>query len=104
MGMYKYAFMALRGYLELTLFGIKLSTNEFDFKLWKSEKLDVSWKQIVDEEKVLFSKIKSSLSSSVRIKNSLMFFNLLCIFLVHLLNNQCYLQCNPQNLLMHFFY
>lgn len=56
MGMYKYAFMALRGYLELTLFGIKLSTNELDYKLWKSEKLDVSWAQIVDEDKGLFSK------------------------------------------------
>ena len=56
MGLYKYAFMALRGYFELTLFGIQLSSNELNFRLWKQAELDLYWSQIIDEESGIFSK------------------------------------------------
>ena len=55
MGLYKYSFMALRGYFELMLFGIQLSTNELNFRLWKQSELDIYWSQIIDEEKGIFS-------------------------------------------------
>lgn len=55
MGLYKYSFMALRGYLELTLFGIHLSTNELDFRLWKHSELDLYWSQIVNVDNGIFS-------------------------------------------------
>lgn len=56
MGLYKYSFMALRGYFELTLFGIQLSSNELNFRLWKQSELDLYWSQIMDEENGIFSK------------------------------------------------
>lgn len=55
MGLYKYSFMALRGYFELTLFGVRLSTNELDFRLWKQSELDLYWSQIVDTDNGIFS-------------------------------------------------
>lgn len=55
MGLYKYSFMALRGYFELTLFGILLSTNELNFRLWKQSELDLYWSQIVDVDNGIFS-------------------------------------------------
>lgn len=56
MGLYKYSFMALRGYFELTLFGVQLSTNELNFRLWKQSELDLYWSHIIDEENGIFSK------------------------------------------------
>lgn len=55
MGLYKYSFMALRGYFELTLFGIQLSTNELNYRLWKQSELDLYWSQIVDLDNGIFS-------------------------------------------------
>lgn len=55
MGLYKYSFMALRGYFELTLFGIQLSTNELNYRLWKQSELDLYWSQIVDPDNGIFS-------------------------------------------------
>lgn len=43
MGLYKHAFISLRSYFEATLFGVQLSTNELNFRLWKSESLDLYW-------------------------------------------------------------
>lgn len=55
MGLYKYSFMALRGYFELTLFGIQLSTCELNYRLWKNSELDLYWSQIIDPENGIFS-------------------------------------------------
>ena len=56
MGLYKHAFISLRSYFEATMFGIQLSTNEFNFRLWKSETLDLYWSQIMDDNEGIFSK------------------------------------------------
>lgn len=54
MGLYKYSFMALRGYFELTLFGVQLSTSELNYRLWKQSELDLYWSQIVDPDNGIF--------------------------------------------------
>uniref|UniRef100_UPI004026222F hypothetical protein n=1 Tax=Roseburia faecis TaxID=301302 RepID=UPI004026222F len=56
MGLYKNAYMSLRGYLELTLFGIELSSSDFEFRLWKEGSKDVHWSEIIDCDKGIFSK------------------------------------------------
>ena len=56
MGLYKQAFISLRSYFEATMFGIQLSTNELNFRLWKSETLDLYWSQIMDDNEGIFSK------------------------------------------------
>lgn len=56
MGLYKNAYMSLRGYLELTLFGIQLSSSDFEYRLWKRGIKDVHWSEITDVEKGIFSK------------------------------------------------
>ena len=56
MGLYKHAFISLRSYFEATMFGIQLSTNELNFRLWKSETLDLYWSQIMDDNEGIFSK------------------------------------------------
>ena len=56
MGLYKHAFISLRSYFEATLFGVQLSTNELNFRLWKSESLDLYWSQITNENEGIFSK------------------------------------------------
>lgn|SRR5574344_1090324 len=55
MGLYKNAYMSLRGYFELTMFGIKISTSDLDFRLWKKGEKDVHWSEITDKEQGIFS-------------------------------------------------
>jgi hypothetical protein len=55
MGLYKYSFMALRGYFELTLFGIQLSASELNYRLWKQSEMDLYWSQLVDPDNGIFS-------------------------------------------------
>ena len=55
MGLYKYAFMSLRSYFEAVLFGVQLSANELDFRLWKSESLDLYWSRIINEDDGIFA-------------------------------------------------
>ncbi len=50
MGLYKNAYMSLRGYFELTLFGILISTSDFAFRKWKNDKKDVRWCEITGED------------------------------------------------------
>lgn len=54
-GMYKHAYTSLRSYFELFLFGIKLSVNELDFRMWKSNKKDLYWSEIIHEDNGVFS-------------------------------------------------
>ena len=54
MGLYKHAFISLRSYFEATLFGVQLSANELNFRLWKSEALDLYWSQITNENDGIF--------------------------------------------------
>lgn len=56
-GLYKHAYMALRSYFELFLFGIKLSHNEFEFRLWKNGNKDLYWSEITDDDNGIFSSI-----------------------------------------------
>ena len=62
-GFYKEAFVALRQTLEHFLFALLLSTNDFNYRLWKREQYGMSWKQITDEENGVFSKKFISLYS-----------------------------------------
>jgi hypothetical protein len=55
MGLYKHAFISLRSYFEAALFGIQLSANELNFRLWKSESLDLYWSQITNEDNGIFA-------------------------------------------------
>ena len=55
MGLYKHAFISLRSYFEATLFGVQLSANELNFRLWKSEALDLYWSQITNENDGIFA-------------------------------------------------
>lgn len=55
MGLYKHAFISLRSYFEATLFGVQLSANELNFRLWKSESLDLYWSQITNENDGIFA-------------------------------------------------
>ncbi|MDD6858143.1 MAG: hypothetical protein PUD71_07165 [Lachnospiraceae bacterium] len=54
-GLYKYAYMTLRSYFELFLFGISLSINLLDYKLLNNGDRDLYWSEIVDEDNGLFS-------------------------------------------------
>lgn len=56
MGLYKNAYMSLRGYFELTLFGVLISTSDLDFRLWKQGKKDVHWSEVTNDENGIFSK------------------------------------------------
>lgn len=53
--LYKQAFTALRACLEHTMFGIQLTTNLYQYLRWKSNKQDVYWSQISDENTGLLS-------------------------------------------------
>ncbi|MFQ6805133.1 MAG: hypothetical protein ACLRT5_10135 [Lachnospiraceae bacterium] len=55
MGLYKHAFISLRNYFEAILFGVQLSTNELNYRLWKSGALDLYWSQITNENEGIFS-------------------------------------------------
>lgn len=55
-GLYKEAMMSLRQFLEHMLFALLLSTNDYNYRLWKRGKYDMSWSQIVDSEKGIFAK------------------------------------------------
>ena len=55
-GLYKEAMMSLRQFLEHMLFALFLSTNDYNYRLWKRGKYDMSWSQIVDSEKGIFAK------------------------------------------------
>lgn len=54
-GFYKEAIMALRQFLEHTLFAVMLSTNDYKYRLWKAGKIDMSWTQLMDRENGIFS-------------------------------------------------
>ena len=56
MGAYKHAYTMLRSYYELFMFGIYMSTDEYQFRLWKSGERDLYWAEIVDVDKGLFSR------------------------------------------------
>jgi len=56
MGLYKHAYFALRSCIELLSFGIFLSTNELNYRLWKQGQFDISWAAIVDENSGVYSK------------------------------------------------
>lgn len=56
MGLYKNAYMSLRGYFELTLFGVLISTSDLDFRLWKQGLKDIHWSEITNQEHGIFSK------------------------------------------------
>ena len=55
MGLYKNAYMSLRGYFELSLFGILVSASDISFRKWKNEKKDVRWCEITNEADGIFS-------------------------------------------------
>lgn len=55
MGLYKHAFISLRNYFEAILFGVQLSANELNYRLWKNESLDLYWSQITNENDGVFS-------------------------------------------------
>lgn len=57
-GLYKNAYMLLRGYLEFTLFGVRLSSNDWEFRKWKhgDREADVSWAKIMDCEDGILGK------------------------------------------------
>lgn len=57
MGLYKNAYMSLRGYFELTLFGIMVSASDFEFRLWKRGLKDIHWSEINNMDKGIFSKV-----------------------------------------------
>ncbi|TYZ28971.1 hypothetical protein FZ041_06595 [Selenomonas caprae] len=54
-GFYKEAIIALRQYFEHLLFAIYLSTSDFNYRLWKKGKYDMSWKHITDKDSGIFS-------------------------------------------------
>ena len=55
-GLYKEAMITLRQFFEHLLFGIMLSTSDYDYRLWKEGSLDMTWARIIDNEEGLFSK------------------------------------------------
>lgn len=57
MGLYKNAYMSLRSYFELTLFGVMVSASDFEFRLWKRGLKDVHWSEINNPEKGIFSRV-----------------------------------------------
>lgn len=54
-GFYRQAYMSLRFFLEHTLFGLYLSVNEFNYRLWKQNNYDIKWSSIMDSDTGLFS-------------------------------------------------
>lgn len=54
-GFYRHAFMALRLFLELSVHAVNLSANELQLRLWICRARDLSWSEIIDEEKGVFS-------------------------------------------------
>ncbi|WP_099192683.1 hypothetical protein [Tepidibacter mesophilus] len=56
-GNYRHAFVSLRFFIEQTLFGIQLSINEQELKMWLNRKKDMYWSSIVNEESGIFSKV-----------------------------------------------
>lgn len=55
-GLYRESYIALRFFLEHTLFGIYLSTNKLNYRLWTINKFDMKWSIITDEDSGIFSK------------------------------------------------
>lgn len=55
-GLYKESISILRQFLEHMLFAVLLSTNDFNYKLWRLDGYDMSWKSIMDEQKGVFGK------------------------------------------------
>jgi|GEM_PF-1612052 len=54
-GLYRQAYDSIRFCLEQTLFGVFLSVNELQFKLWERSKRDLHWAEIVDADKGIYS-------------------------------------------------
>lgn len=55
-GYYKDAIIVLRQFLEHILFAILLSSNDYQYRLWKAGKSDMSWVAVVDGQKGVFGK------------------------------------------------
>lgn len=55
-GQYRFAYMGLRLFLEQALGAVYFSSNEFELRLWLSEKQDLIWSAILDIDKGIFSK------------------------------------------------
>ena len=55
-GFYKEAMIGLRQFVEHMLFAIWLSTSDYNYRLWKNGKFDMSWAQITDSENGILGK------------------------------------------------
>lgn len=55
-GFYKPAIFALRQFFEHMLFAIKLSTDDYKFRLWQAGQFDMSWAQLMDENEGIFAR------------------------------------------------
>ena len=55
-GFYKEAISALRQFLEHILFAVFLSTNDYKHRLWRAGQYDMSWNELMDSQKGIFSK------------------------------------------------
>lgn len=54
-GLYRQAYDSIRFCLEQTLFGLFLSVNELQFKLWERSKRDLYWSEIVNLDTGIYS-------------------------------------------------
>lgn len=54
-GFYKEAITTMRQYFEHLLFAIFLSTSDFNYRLWRKGKYDMSWGRITDKDSGVFS-------------------------------------------------
>lgn len=55
-GLYRETYITLRFFLEHILFGLYLSANELNFRLWSMNRYDMRWSEIIDNENGVFSK------------------------------------------------
>lgn len=55
-GLYRESYIALRFFFEHTLFGLYLSVNDMNYRLWEINKYDMNWSSITDKETGLFCK------------------------------------------------
>jgi hypothetical protein len=54
-GLYNQAFISLRFFFERTLVAMMFSAKELELRLWQRGERDTYWKEIIDEEKGIFS-------------------------------------------------
>lgn len=55
-GQYRHAYVGLRLFFEMTLATFHFSANELDFRLWESDRKDINWRTLIDEDNGIFSK------------------------------------------------